>query len=109
MLILPQSSRDRRVFKNGAQRTSSFFAFVQGHLRCRSPQLAPSCGWWHCITTPAMEGEADGQETRSAPPHGAMGAIAPNTTLFATTAYQHNVDGNHQFAWTGRAGVTMRW
>jgi outer membrane autotransporter protein len=40
---------------------------------------------------------------------GATGTIAPNTTLFATTAYQHNVDGNHQFAWTGRAGVTMRW
>ena len=40
---------------------------------------------------------------------GATGAIAPNTTLFATTAYQHNIDGNHQFAWTGRAGVTMRW
>jgi hypothetical protein len=20
-----------------------------------------------------------------------------------------NVDGNHQFAWTGRAGATMRW
>ena len=40
---------------------------------------------------------------------GGMGAIAPNTTLFATTAYQHNVDGNHQFAWTGRAGFTMRW
>jgi outer membrane autotransporter protein len=40
---------------------------------------------------------------------GATGAIAPNTTLFATTAYQHNVDGNHQYAWTGRAGVTMRW
>jgi excisionase family DNA binding protein len=31
---------------------------------------------------------------------GATGAIAPNTTLFATAAYQHNVDGNHQFAWT---------
>jgi outer membrane autotransporter protein len=40
---------------------------------------------------------------------GATGAIAPNTTLFATTAYQHNIDGNHQFAWTGRAGVTLRW
>jgi outer membrane autotransporter protein len=40
---------------------------------------------------------------------GATGTIAPNTTLFVTTAYQHNVDGNHQFAWTGRAGVTVRW
>jgi outer membrane autotransporter protein len=40
---------------------------------------------------------------------GATGAIAPNITLFATTAYQHNVDGNHQFSWTGRAGVTVRW
>jgi outer membrane autotransporter protein len=40
---------------------------------------------------------------------GATGAIGPSTTLFATTAYQHNVDGNHEFAWTGRAGVTMRW
>jgi autotransporter family porin len=40
---------------------------------------------------------------------GATGAIAHNTTLFATAAYQHNVDGDHQYSWTGRAGVTVRW
>jgi len=40
---------------------------------------------------------------------GATGAIGRNTALFATTAYQHSVDGNHQYAWTGRAGVTFRW
>ena len=40
---------------------------------------------------------------------GATGAIGRNTALFATTAYQHSVDGNHQYAWTGRAEVTFRW
>jgi uncharacterized protein YhjY with autotransporter beta-barrel domain len=40
---------------------------------------------------------------------GATGTVARSTTLFATAAYQHNTDGDHQYAWTGRAGVTMRW
>ena len=40
---------------------------------------------------------------------GATGAIGPNTTLFANTAYQQSVDGNHQSAWTWRVGATVRW
>jgi outer membrane autotransporter protein len=40
---------------------------------------------------------------------GTSGALAPNTALFLTAAYQHNVDGDNQFAWTARAGITVRW
>jgi hypothetical protein len=40
---------------------------------------------------------------------GSTGAIARNTTLFATAAYQHNTDGDHQYARPGRAGLTVRW
>jgi autotransporter family porin len=40
---------------------------------------------------------------------GATGAIGPGTTLFATTAYLQSVDGNHQYAWSGRIGATYRW
>jgi hypothetical protein len=40
---------------------------------------------------------------------GSTGAIARNTALFATAPYQHNTDGDRQYAQTGRAVFTMRW
>ena len=40
---------------------------------------------------------------------GASGAIGANASVFATTAYQRNIDSNHQFVWTGRAGISVRW
>ena len=40
---------------------------------------------------------------------GASGTIGPSTTVFATAAYQRNVDGQQQYAWSGRIGITQRW
>ena len=40
---------------------------------------------------------------------GVSGAIGNDTTVFATGAYQRNVDGQQQYAWSGRLGITQRW
>lgn len=40
---------------------------------------------------------------------GINGDIYHNVSLFATGAYQHNIDNNDRYAWNGRVGVTYKW
>jgi outer membrane autotransporter protein len=40
---------------------------------------------------------------------GVSGRLGPHTSLFAAGSYQHNIDGQQQYAWSGRLGVTHQW